>query len=377
MRRVKIPAMNNMAFLGSLVAPMRPCGRSGTLAFRGRWESLAVGFCFLCLLSACGSREKREEALTRRVDSLSVNTRGYLMLGGASQYVETFGTSQDLPLLLFIHGGPGWPQTPMLRHLNADLGKHFIVATWDQRGCGLSYMRDSAAANMSLAQIVSDAHDLTGILQKKFGQKKILLAGFSWGSIVGMELARKYPEDYSAYVAISQVVNISAGMAATRDWLRKEATDRKDAATINALNKLKGANLASFLKQYDLIAPYNGAVFDTSTQAAVTRAMSVDPDYGSYDWNKGFLYSSNTLARDMFNADYRRLDSLPIPLFFLSGRHDWNVPQTLTEKLFQKIRAPHKEQIWFEKSGHGPLEEEPSRFGEVMASLPARISPKP
>lgn len=321
------------------------------------------------LMASCGGGENREKNLARRVDSLSVNTRGYLMLGGESQYVETFGTSQDLPLLLFIHGGPGWPQTPMLRHLNADLGKHFIVATWDQRGCGLSYMRDTAAPNMSLAQIVKDAHELTGILQKKFAQKKIWLAGFSWGSIVGMELAKQYPEDYVAYVSISQVINIAAGMRVTQDWLKKEATAKNDRSTLTALSKLRGANLNSFMKQYELIAPYNGAVFDSSTQTAVTSAMSADPDYKAYDWNKGFMYSATALSKDMFAANYQKLDSLPIPVFFLSGRHDWNVPQVLTEKLFKRIRAPYKEQIWFEKSGHGPLEEEPQKFVEVMAGL--------
>lgn len=327
------------------------------------------------LLASCGGGENREKNLARRVDSLSVNTRGYLMLGGESQYVETFGTSQDLPLLFFIHGGPGWPQTPMLRHLNSDLGKHFIVATWDQRGCGLSYMRDSAAPNMSLAQIVKDAHELTRILQTKFGQKKIWLAGFSWGSIVGMELAKQYPEDYVAYVSISQVINIATGMRATQDWLRKEANSRKDMATIASLNKLRGASLASFMKQYELIAPYNGAVFDTTTQAAVTKAMSADNDYKAYDWNKGFTYSSNALARDMFAANYQRLDTLSIPVIFLSGRHDWNVPQVLTEKLFKRIRAPYKEQIWFENSGHGPLEEEPAKFVETLRKL-SQSTPK-
>ena len=337
---------------------------------------IAILTSLLWVLASCGGEGTPEKSLARRVDSISANTRGYLLLGGESQYVETFGTSQSLPVLLFIHGGPGWPQTPMLRHLNAGLGKSFIVATWDQRGSGLSFLRDSSAPNMTLAQIVTDAHELTRILQKKFGQKKIWLAGFSWGSIVGMELARKYPDDYAAYVSISQVVHIAAGMAATYDWLRKEASDRKDMATVSALNKLKGANLSTFMKQYELIAPYNGAVFDTSTQAAVIAAMNADPDYKAYDWNKGFQYSSTALAVDMFSANYRNLDSLSIPVIFLSGRHDWNVPQTLTEKLFRKIRAPYKEQVWFEKSGHGPLEEEPARFNEVMASLPEMISAK-
>ena len=261
----------------------------------------------------------------------------------------------------------------MLRHLNADLGRHFIVATWDQRGCGLSYMRDSAAKDVSLDRIVSDAHELTRILQQKFKQKKIWLVGFSWGTIVGMELAKKYPEDYTAFVSISQVVNMSASMRATQDWLRKEALSKNDAGTLSALKKIQGANLSNFTRQYELINSYGGAVFDSSTQAAVNRAMTTDADYRAYDWNKGYDYSSKALARDMFSTDYQDLNSLSIPVFFLSGRHDWNVPQVLTEKLFKRLRAPYKELVWFEKSGHGPLEEEPARFVDVLGSLPSRI----
>ena len=143
-------------------------------------------------------------------------------LGGEQQYVEISGPSEKVPVILFIHGGPGWPQIPQLRYFNNALTKSFILATWDQRGCGLSYQHNPVPANMTLAQVVEDAHQLTRYLLKTYHKNKIILAGYSWGSIVGIELARLYPEDYSAYVGIAQVVNIKAGMAISRHWIQQQ-----------------------------------------------------------------------------------------------------------------------------------------------------------
>jgi proline iminopeptidase len=334
----------------------------------------------LCSLALPGCRQRQGADHGSRIqDSVPIHSQEYLNLGGEDQYVVADGNSPDLPVLLFLHGGPGWPQTPQLAALNAGLSKPYIVVSWDQRGCGLSYMKDSAAPNMSLEQIVADAHELTAILKGRFHKEKIWLAGFSWGSIVGITLAQRYPEDYTAYVAISQVVNMKEGMRLTQDWLKAQALARMDKATLSTLVRLGKrdttlcrGDLGCFIKQYELITPYNGAVYDTSTQAAVDTAMTTG-SYKNYDWNKGFEYSATRLEKDMFAADFRKLDSFPIPVFFLSGRHDWNVPQVLTEELYQRLKAPYKEQIWFEKSGHGPLEEEPTRFSEVLASLTEKI----
>ena len=53
-------------------------------------------------------------------------------------------------------------------------------------------------------------------------------------------------------------------------------------------------------------------------------------------------------------------------MYFIAGRHDWNVPAVLVEEFVNKLQAPIKEIIWFENSGHGPLEEEPEKFNKVM-----------
>lgn len=297
-------------------------------------------------------------------------------MGGSNQYVEITAASDQQPVLLFIHGGPGWPQTPQLRYFNADLTSAFILATWDQRGCGKSFMNDSTAENLSLDQITADAHELTQYLKTKYKKKKIFLAGFSWGSVVALTLAQKYPEDYFAYVGISQVINIPKGMTVTQDWLRERATAKQDLETLKTLSKLArkdsslcNGSLSCFMVQYELLSKYHGAVFNPASDKEVEKAVTKYDDYKNYDWNKGFFYSATRLEKDMFGTDFTNLKKLSIPAYFIEGRHDWNVPAVLVDQFVSKLSAPKKKIVWFEKSGHGPLEEEPLKFNKTMIRL--------
>jgi len=300
--------------------------------------------------------------------------RTLMDLGGEKQYVEITGESENAPIILFVHGGPGWPQTPQLRYFNKALTKSFILATWDQRGSGLSYQHNPSPGFMTLDQIVEDAHQLTRYLQKKFHKKKIILAGYSWGSIVGIELALRYPQDYSAYVGIAQVINIKAGMAITQEWLVGKATARGDTNTLKTITRLQlgdttlcKTDLDCFMTQYGLLTPYNGATFNPEAEKESEKAIQLAPDYSHYDWLKGFTYSASHLAKDMFAADMRNVNQLALPVYLLLGRHDWNVPSVLAVAFLEKLKAPHKEIIWFEQSGHGVPEEDPAFFNKVIA----------
>lgn len=329
---------------------------------------------FLLLSTICLGQPHKQKAVV--YNQKKIEEKFLVDLGGSKQYVEITATSDANPVLLFIHGGPGWPQTPQLRYFNGDLTKAFIVATWDQRGCGKSFMNDSTAENISLEQIIADAHQLTQYLKTTYKKKKIYLAGFSWGSVVGLTLAQKYPEDYFAYVGISQVINISKGMRLTQDWIQEQATKKYDSATLQTLSRLRHKDtslckggLACFMTQYELLTKYHGAVFNPASDKEVEKAMTQYDDYKNYDWNKGFFYSATRLEKDMFAADFSELTTLSIPAYFIEGRQDWNVPAVLVDEFVAKLKAPKKKIIWFEQSGHGPLEEEPARFNKTVISL--------
>jgi pimeloyl-ACP methyl ester carboxylesterase len=323
-----------------------------------------IAFAAACmLLLSCNSNAPKK--------GIPVNEMQYLDLGGEKQYVEITGESDTKPVLLFLHGGPGWPQTPFLRYFNKDLTKDFILVSWDQRGSGLSYVSNPNPANMSLQQIVSDAHDLTAYLKSKFKQRKIYIAGYSWGTIVGMQLAMQYPEDYEGYIAISQIINMKKGMDITQQWLKDEATKINDTATLNTLLKLKDTafcktDLDCFMQQYQLLNKYKGAVYNDSIAAIEQKVMGMYKDYKNYDWNKAFEFSAAHLAKDMFAADFTKVERLNVPVYFLAGKHDWNVPSVITGIFEENLIAPEKKMFWFKASAHALLIEEAAEFNETM-----------
>ena len=145
------------------------------------------------LLMGCQNQNKEngQEKLSEK--NKPVQEKTFVELGGEKQYVEMTGSSDQLPVLLFLHGGPGWPQTPHLRYFNADLTEEMILVSWDQAGCGQSYIHNQNPKSLSPESLVNDAHELTQYLKKKFNKEKIFLVGFSYGSVIGLKLAEKYP----------------------------------------------------------------------------------------------------------------------------------------------------------------------------------------
>lgn len=307
------------------------------------------------------------------IKDTAVNQQSLIALGGEKQYVEMTGASSKNPVLLFLHGGPGWPQTPHLRYFNADLAKSITLVAWEQSGCGKSYMNNPDPKNLSVEQLVNDAHELTQILKKKFHQDKIYLAGFSWGSVLGMHLINKYPEDYTAYFGISQIIDINRSIDLSREWIRQQAEIKGDKKMLKLVKQLETKDtslcktpLDCFYKKYELLTQYGGAIYKKESEAEIKIAETKYEDYKNYDWLKGFLFSASRLGNAIFETNFTSITKLKVPVYFFVGRHDWSLPAIVTEEYFNKLVAPKKEIVWFEQSGHECLEEEPANFNKAI-----------
>ena len=58
-----------------------------------------------------------------------------IKLGGVDQWIQIRGHDRGKPILLFLHGGPGFPNMPFA-HMHAELERAFVVVQWDQRAAG-------------------------------------------------------------------------------------------------------------------------------------------------------------------------------------------------------------------------------------------------
>jgi pimeloyl-ACP methyl ester carboxylesterase len=105
-----------------------------------------------------------------------------IALGGVEQSLLIRGRHADNPVLLVLHGGPGMTQMYLAHRFQARLEEDFVVVQWDRRGAGKSYRADLPRGTLRTSRLVADAEELVPLLRRRFGGRRLLLLGHSWGS---------------------------------------------------------------------------------------------------------------------------------------------------------------------------------------------------
>lgn len=295
-----------------------------------------------------------------------------------SVYIQSKDFTQ--PILLVLHGGPGFGMMPLLHQSNAELEEHFVVINWDQRGAGLSYDASISEESLSLAQLIEDAQSLTQVLKVSFQQEKIYLLGHSFGTVVAMYLLEKKPEDYYAYAGVGQVINVIENEQLSYDFALSEAQDNHNVTAINELVAVgRPDDNGEYLDDsgYEMtakwLAYYGGAlVGETSLEEVETLILSNEPYLGKkQQWLDGWQLSQALFYDDqVWEFDFRiELNQVDVPVYFLIGRQDYGTPVALVEEYFSLLQAPDKELIWFEQSAHFPFYEQPDLFNKTLFQL--------
>jgi proline iminopeptidase len=319
---------------------------------------------------------------TTAVKPGSIYSLENINLGAVIQTILITGKDSTKPVLLFVHGGPAFSEMALVRKYDRDLDNYFTVVNWDQRGTNLSYSPSTPGSSMNMDQIVDDAHELVSVLKKRFHHKKIFLLGHSWGSAVGLILASKYPYDFYAYIGVGQVVNMQDNERVSQQFAIQMAQRENNK---KAIAELKGIlpypSPKSTLQQLYIsrrwMTYYGGEIYghhDASTIFAGI-ANGKNPLYDTTKADAGDVFSMETLWAPFLNTDFpRSIPELKIPVYFLLGKHDYNVPYTLAEDYLKKLKAPAKKEVLFGNSAHMPPFEEPKKFVEVMAEIASKTN---
>ena len=117
-----------------------------------------------------------------------------ITLGEEKQWVLIRSHDISKPVLIFLHGGPGSACIFYATYAMGGLEQDFVVVTWDQRGSGKSYHEGIDPNSLTFDQLYSDTHELIVKMKSRFGVDKVYLMGLSWGSILGANIAKNYPE---------------------------------------------------------------------------------------------------------------------------------------------------------------------------------------
>lgn len=302
----------------------------------------------------------------------SVAAMETVTIGGVAQHLWFRGSSRDNPALVFLHGGPGGSLGALFRRYNAELERHFLVVTWEQRGAGRSYQRGIPSASMTVGQFVRDLEEVVRLVKSRFRKDKVVLLAHSWGTILGTLYAHRHPEDVAAYVGVGQIANMPEGERASYNFALAEARRRANRKAITELERIGPPPHAfsALRTERKWVDRFGGNLHPgLTTSDLLLEALQAD-EFNLLDLLKllqGSAFSAKHLWPEMSRTDLSSsVLSFDVPLLFLLGRHDHVVPGALAAAYHERLSAPYKKLVWFERSAHNPNFEEPERFNRVV-----------
>jgi pimeloyl-ACP methyl ester carboxylesterase len=298
-----------------------------------------------------------------------------VMIGGIPQAVTIRGDDLDNPILLVIHGGPGYVETPLSWWYARGWEEYFTVVQWDQRGAGKTYLINdpkAVAPTMSPARLVADTEEMAAWLRRTFHKRKIFVWAHSWGSYLGLELAQRHPDWLYAYIATGQIVNAPESERRAFEFALSSARVDHNARAVAELEAIApypkpGAQpaLHEIMIVHRWSDWYGGVMAYRHDQEEESHAGRLSPDYTDAEAQNifdGNDFSEKYLLPATMAMDFTKVTRLDCPVILLEGRHDTTTNADLAYAWFQKLSAPDKRFVWFENSAHEPESEEPGKF---------------
>lgn len=291
-------------------------------------------------------------------------------VNGSKQWISIRGLNRANPVLLLLHGGPGSAMLGMTWAYQKPWEDFFTVVNWDQRGVGKNFdPADTArlAPSMTVSQHVNDAEVIVRHVLRKLGHQKLVLMGYSFGTVIGPLLVQRRPELFHAWVGVGVVAGQGDNETVLYQRVLQLARQRRDTAA---------------LRQLEAMAPYPGPTFDIRKALAVREwVRRYDGGwYGKPDFNLyyalpefGPAYSATEAAgvnpaMSWAGPLLTRPEDLPrstrfdVPVIYLMGRYDLHTPFATARAHFDQVVAPRKTFIPFERASHMIMFEEPGRF---------------
>ncbi|MDD7939621.1 alpha/beta hydrolase [Actinomycetospora lutea] len=356
-------------------------GRAARWARRGVAAVVAVALVALAVvMTRPGTTAPIVDAAGRPVPG-SIAELATVRLGGHDQTVMIRGRDVTAPVVLYLAGGPGQSDLGYARAYMTEFEDDVVFAVWDQRGTGTSYAELDPTATWTLDRAVADTVELATYLRDRFGGRPIVLVGNSWGSTLGVLAAQRRPELFAAYVGLGQMASqLEADRIIHRQVLDLAARtgDVALAERMRAVGPPPYRDVyvnALLIEYYDALEPYERTeYFRTQGPAGIDGTGA--SEYGPLDKVnklKAMIDMGAVMYPQLQGVDFRtQVPRLDVPVHVLAGTHELTARSGPAREWFDRLVAPTKEWIPFERSGHVPQFEEFERFRAVVRDIVAR-----
>ena len=307
-------------------------------------------------------------------------TPEYVAVQGIEHFVLHGPRHGNAPVLLFLHGGPGFAERYFALKLERAWRGLFTQVHWDQRGAGMTLARNGRAAHpQSIDQMVGDLHGIVGHLKRRYAVDKLVILGHSWGSVLGSLYALRHPGNVAAYVGSGQVVSVRDNeregfLLAERQ--ARAARDSKNLAVLERLGDYPPADVDEFLRALPKVRKVQDAYEDGPKTGTLALSVLADRLFALRDL-VGLARApgaNKALLRGLADFDLRTQGSrYACPVHYLLGRNDPITPTVCARAYFDGLQAPHKALTIMPDSGHSPMFEQPEAYAAALGAVRAGL----
>ena len=311
----------------------------------------------------------------------SISEKTFVTIGGVKQGMFIRSKNINNPVLLYVHGGPAFPNYFLFDKYEPGLEDYFTVCYWEQRGCGLSYSSVVTLESMTFEQLTADCIEVTNYLCKRFGKEKIYLMAHSGGSPIAIMAAAKAPQLYQAYIGMAQITNQAESEKIAYKYMLERYKSEGNKKTLEELGKFPiletDTCFQGFYKSLirdktmhelgigtmrNMKSVFLGVFIPVWTCKAYSIREKVNIWVSKFSFIKKAKFVDQLFQMDIPSS----IPKLEIPTYFFSGKYDLTVNIGLSKAYLEKLQAPVKGFYTFECSAHSPLFEESKRAMEII-----------
>lgn len=282
----------------------------------------------------------------------------FVEIGGLAQWVTIRGRDDRQPVLLHVHGGPGFATSAFAEEFAA-YEDAFTLVQWDQRGAGRTLgAAEGAIGGLTLDQIVSDGIELARWLRGRLPGRPVILFGHSLGTVVGLRMLNQAPDLFAGYVGVAQFSDFPAAVAAQVAHLEKIAAEGGDATLgeqLAGLDRSTPVTLEQFFAVNRLLSghvPEDDQSFMAHIQE---RAPVVMSGAEMSAWGAGRQASADALMPGVVGLDLAAdLAPIRVPVVLVHGDQDLYSPLSVARDFYAGLEADLKRMVVLEGAGHFP-----------------------
>lgn len=327
-----------------------------------------------------------------RIDTESgIQEFTYIDIDGMKQYIQIRGESTENPVMIFIHGGPASPMGYVSAYYQRELESELTIINYDQRGCGRTYYANDCNANADIDLLVNDLNVIVEYVKERFGKKNVIIAGHSWGTVIGSIYVQKYPENVNCYIGISQITNLYknklnvARTALEKDEIKGTEDEQKLTELIKRMSRVNEYNDMSLDDLSQLVSVTSKYIACEGEMSGLSQMITgiTSPDM-NFDDMKWFMLQMNTekfFAQNKEIMEYAffgfNIDLISktynVPVYYLAGKGDYAVCQKDARAYYEKIEAPDKAFYWIENAGHSMFMDNPKQYCDTVKNVLSKI----